>query len=191
MKVFKGIAWEEKLAEFVNAFKEHRDALSKDLIMHTSVGIFRLNQKFASFSSVFQSASNDLAMLLLFHELRSPEERKLRKFIENHGGPEAFLNDDAMMGELLSRTEKNLHHSPPEQMKMAKDLQRELSMDLKDIIEADEDGIGNKFLAIQEQIIMQLESAIRREGDRIISNILSGPRDRLLDPVLFLHLLCN
>lgn len=183
VKVFKSLSWETKLGEFATVFEDHKEALHKDLAMHASLGISQANQTLGRMEVVSGASSSKLNLLLLFQELRSPEERELRKFIESKGGAEVFLNDEALMRELIERSDNEGDHSIGAQMKLTKDLQRDLRKDLEELINDNQEVFSNKFTALQDNIRTQMETTMAREGDRIIGTILAGPHDRLIDPV--------
>lgn len=181
VKVFKSISWEGKLEAFAAAFDGHKEALQKDLSMHASLGIERANKTLASVEVSVQSTGSNLNMLLLFEQLRSPEERELRKFIESKGGADKFLKDSELMDELvdLSRRGEGTDGSQVNSHMIKADLKK----DLGDLINEGIAVSDNKFCALQVNIRAQMETSMRREGDRIIGTILSGPHDRIIDPV--------
>lgn len=183
VKVFKSIAWEGKLEEFATAFNEHKHALHRDLSTHASLAIDAANRTLASISTITNAGNSATNMALVFQLLRSPEERELRKFIESSGGPEKFLQNDNLMTELIARSEKDdlsVNVSPP---KSASDLRMDLQKNLSELLTENQEIFTNKFNALQDDIRTQMESSVARVGDRIIGTILSGPHDRLVDPV--------
>lgn len=178
VKVFKSIAWEGKLEAFATAFDGHKDALHKDLAMHTALGIERANETLSTVDVVVKSSKEKLDMILLFQQLRSPDERELWKFIESKGGPDKFLQDDTLMNELIARTEKNT----ADELSSVNEVKYDVRKDLADIIKENLEVSENKFRALQVNIQAQMEQTVRREGDRIIGTLLSGPQDRIIDP---------
>ncbi|GJE85201.1 hypothetical protein PsYK624_012790 [Phanerochaete sordida] len=178
VKVFKSIAWEGKLEGFATAFDGHKDALHKDLSMHTALGVERANQTLSAVDVAVKTSGTKLDMILLFQQLRSPDERELWKFIESKGGPDKFLADDTLMNELLARTEKGT----ADQLTSVNEVKYDIRKDLAEIIKENLEVSENKFQALQITIRGQMEQTVRREGDRIIGTLLSGPQDRIIDP---------
>ncbi|EKM48544.1 uncharacterized protein PHACADRAFT_132334, partial [Phanerochaete carnosa HHB-10118-sp] len=178
VRLFKSIAWEDKLEAFATTFDGHKDALQKDLSMHSALGIERANERLSIVDAVVKASGTKLDMVLLFRQLRSPAERELWKFVESKGGPEKFLQDDALMNELISRTEKDT----TEQVTSVNEVKYDIRKDLADIIKENFEVSENKFQALQVNIRAQMGQTVRREGDRIIGTLLSGPADRIIDP---------
>lgn len=146
--------------------------------MHASLGIERANQTLSVVNATVTATDTKVDMTLLFQELRSPEERELRKYIESKGGPDKFLKDDTLMDELIARSEKSAVPS-----KASKEIKYDLKKDITDIITENFKVSENLFHALQINISVQMETTVRREGDRIIGTLLAGPGDRIIDPV--------
>ena len=147
--------------------------------MHTALGVERANQKLAVVDVAVRASGTKLDMLLLFQQLRSPAERELWKFIESKGGPDKFLQDDALMNELIARTEKDA----PGKLTSLNEVKYDVRKDIADIIKENLEVSENKFQALKVNIRTQMEQTVRREGDRIIGTLLAGPQDRIIDPV--------
>lgn len=146
--------------------------------MHAGLGIERANQTLSAVAASISATDSKIGMVLLFQELRSAEERELRKFIESKGGPEEFLHDDKLMDELIARTEKGTV-SPTSSKELKYDLKKDISDIIKDNLQISE----NLFHALQTNISIKMETTVRREGDRIIGALLTSPGDRIVDPV--------
>ena len=153
--------------------------------MHASLGIERANQTLSVVTATVTATDSKVDMAILFQELRSPEERELRKFIESKGGPDKFLKDDALMDELIARSEKNAPSSKSGKVQEAsgKEIKYDLRKDISDIIQDNFKVSENLFHALRVNISVQMETTVRREGDRIIGTLLAGPGDRIIDPV--------
>lgn len=190
VKVLKSFAWEKKLDGFASAFDSHKAALQRDLSMHASIRLEHVATTVSSVDGTVKSMSSKVDMVLLFQQLRSPEERELEKFVESKGGPEKFLQDEALMDELYVRSE-NLRaagdSSPADESRqmisIEVDLKKELKKDLDQILKEASERSEDMFRALQITIQSKMEASMRREGDRIVSRLLAGPQDKIRDPV--------
>lgn len=123
-------------------------------------------------------------MLQMFQTLRSPEQKKLADLIEKNGG-NAVLDDEAVMRELVS---VEAAMSPAggwhgnNRFDLA-EIQREIRDDPTDAIEKNAEFFNRKFDMQRRQIEEDIARAVRREGDRIITAVMAGPHDRIVDPV--------
>lgn len=78
------------------------------------------------------------------------------------------------------------------QTALIKEISRDLSRSFADMIKENEDLFSRKFKAQETALREEMEVITRREGDRVIGAILSGPHDRIQDPVsnMFFSMVC-
>ncbi|THG94425.1 hypothetical protein EW026_g7045 [Hermanssonia centrifuga] len=184
VKVFKSISWETKLKTFSDAFAAHRDGLHRELAMHASLRIEQAVAGVTNLNTTLHGTNTKIDMMMLFEQLRSPEERELWKFIQIKGGPEAFLNDDALMDELVKKNKEE--SSDPFSKTHA--LQMELKMGVNELIKENDSLFDRKFQAHQVILIEEMESAMTRLGDRIIGALRTNEvqaYERLTDSNLY------
>lgn len=187
VKLFRSLEWEGKLGGFIRAFDDHKKALQDDLSIHASLGIEKANDTLLSVTGYVQSADSNTGLLLLLQALRSPVERELMSEIKMHGGPEQVLKNEALMKELIKKSgEKETHSkllSKDGQAALMKEIARDIGKSFADMIKENEGLFSRKFKAQENALKEEMENITRREGDRIIGAITSGPHDRINDPV--------
>jgi hypothetical protein len=123
-------------------------------------------------------------MLQMFQTLLTPEQKKLGDLIEKNGG-NAVLDDEVVMRELVSveaamSPAGGWHGS--NRFDLA-EIQHEIRADPIDAIEKNAEFFNRKFDMQRRQIEEDIAHAVRREGDRIITAVMAGPHDRIVDPV--------
>ncbi len=158
--------------------------------MHASLRIEQAVAGVTNLNTTLHGTNTKIDMMMLFEQLRSPEERELWKFIQIKGGPEAFLNDDALMDELVKKNKEE--SSDPFSKTHA--LQMELKMGVNELIKENDSLFYRKFQAHQVILIEEMESAMTRLGDRIIGALRTNEvqaYERLTDSVSGLAVLAS
>lgn len=127
------------------------------------------------------------AMLQLYQHLATAEHKKLAAIIEQKGGAEACQHDENLLLE-LSKLESNndVASTAPQKNRSSSavgDILDELHADPDEAIKNNMEVFTRKFEIQKRQIIQETERIVRREGDRIINAITSGPHDKIIDPV--------
>ena len=174
-KIFKSPAWEARLQNFASTFIQHRQALLEDLAMHASLTAAR--------------TSTQLDVVLLLRQLQSPIERKLWKFVQSHGGPERFLENDQLMAELQAQIPPSLRFSSTfgaDSSVSKQEVLTEIRTTTSEELRAQEGVFFRKFDLQQENTQRQMESGVKRVGDRIVSEMrmsVGMAYERLVDPV--------
>ena len=119
-------------------------------------------------------------MLQMFQKFLTPEQRKLADLVEKTGG-NAILDDEDAMKELAA-AEALLSPYSHRRFDLA-EVRCEISGDPTDAIEKNAEFFNRKFDIQRRQIEEDVARGVRREGDRIISVVIAGPHDRIIDPV--------
>lgn len=120
----------------------------------------------------------------MFQTLLTPEQKKLADMIEKDGG-NAVLDDEGVMKKLVA-AEASLSPASGRLDSGRFDLaeiQHEIKDDPTDAIEKNAEFFNRKFDMQRRQIEEDIARTVRREGDRIITAVMAGPHDRIVDPV--------
>ena len=128
------------------------------------------------------------AMLQLFQEFVTPEQKKLAVMVEQRGGVAVLENEQAMRE--LSDAEfiisapsgSDNRHGGARPFDVV-ELQHEIKSDPNEAIEKNAEFFSRKFEIQRRQIVEDIARVVNREGDRIISVVTAGPHDRIVDPV--------
>ena len=126
-------------------------------------------------------------MMGMFQKFVTPEQRQLALLVEQKGGDAAIDNVQAMKE--LSDTEAAIsvpsgmeRHRPTKKFDLA-EIQHEIRDDPTEAIAKNAEFFNRKFDIQRRQIKEDVERALGREGDRIISAVTAGPHERVVDPV--------
>jgi hypothetical protein len=190
VKLFRSLEWEGKLESYIKIFDDHKQALHEDLALHASIGIQQVHTTVLAVSATAQSVDYKTSMLLLLEALRSPVERELMREIDANGGPDKVLKDENLMKKLIEKSgEKSDAQGSSKTMSkdglanVLKEISRDISKSFADMIKENEEQFIRKFESQKEDFATEMKAMTRREGDRVIGAILSGPHDRIVDPV--------
>jgi hypothetical protein len=189
VKTIKSSIYEQRLADFVTMFSDHRKKLELSLSLHISLGVDSANDKLDEQQHRLQSIEHKLDMIALFRRLDTPRERDVVRFIERHGGAKACIADDERLEELVHRAGDNASASrisgrdtgrrSNDMPELRKRLMKELSEDIDDTFKRNMILFDRK-LEMQNK---QLTDAIQQQSAQVISALLSGAHDRISDPV--------
>lgn len=136
-----------------------------------------------------ESTGNKTSTLLLLQALRSPVERELIREIELSGGADKVLKDENLMKKLIEKSGDRETQgdtkvlSKDAQAALIKDIARDVNKSFSDMIQENEELFDRKFKAQQDALAEEMSTIARREGDRVIGAITSGPHDRIIDKV--------
>ncbi|KAF8518842.1 hypothetical protein BU17DRAFT_90643 [Hysterangium stoloniferum] len=189
VKVLVGPIWENRLADFMSLFFKRRQEFQLALAIHTTRGVDAANETLADLKAIM--------IQILRMKSVSSEEEDMARLVEKRGGVEAVQNDKKALEELNKLAQKNatgfklpgreLIAAASQKTSNKNDMQ-ELLEDLytspEEAMEKNEKTFLSK-LEIQQRQIEQLTHTVKREGDRIISAITSGPHDRIRDPDVY------
>lgn len=131
-------------------------------------------------------------MLQLFQQkFVTPEQRDVSIYIKTKNIDPNFKDDDAVK-ELLAYEAKVFTSQDSDKRRALKheetsaiDLRREIAENPDTAIKINAELFDRKFEIQRRQIEADVARAVRREGDRIISAVTSGPHDRIIDTVRF------
>ena len=135
-------------------------------------------------------------MMEMFQKFVTPEQRQLAFLVEKKGG-DAIIDNEQVMRE-LSDAEASIsaptgmeRHRPTKKFDTSDlaEIQHEIRDDPAVAIEKNSELFNRKFDIQRRQIQEDIERAVSREGDRIISAVTAGPHERVLDPVRIFSLI--
>lgn len=194
--MLKGPIWESKLLDFVGRFTTRRSEFSFALTIHTSLAIDSANVKLSDIGGSQQQLDIKMNLLLqLFESLKSPEERDIAKQVKAKGGVDACLKSDKSLQELskldssgpdISSASQGASSRQPQKIAkpfVLKDLKDDLQMDPTLAMGKNMVIFTRKYEAQMHQIVDEVEQIMKRESDRIIDEIKSGPHSKIRDPV--------
>ncbi|GJE85128.1 VPS13 domain-containing protein [Phanerochaete sordida] len=191
VKLFRSLEWENKLEGFAKVFEDHKEALHDDLAIFASVGIQQANETLGMVSLQVESVRDKTSTLLLLQALRSPVDRELIREIELNGGADNVLKDENLMRRLVGKSgDKDAQGdgkmlSKDAQAVLLKDIVRDVNKSFSEMLQENEELFSRKFKAQQEVLVEEMSNVVRREGDRVINTITSGPHDRIIDKDLY------
>ncbi|KAF8516802.1 hypothetical protein JB92DRAFT_2909317 [Gautieria morchelliformis] len=196
VKVIKGPVWESKLLDFVGRFTKRRSEFEFALTIHTARGVDAANQTLSNLDKTTQEMNAKVdAMMKIFERFVLPEQKDMALLIEKKGGAKACQENDNILQE-LSQVEKKKNEafdtgtvgSQRLKTRLANDLdelKEDLHTDPDEAMEKNMIAFSRKFEIQKCQITEELSKVMRREGDRIISAITSGPHDKIIDPDVY------
>ena len=124
----------------------------------------------------------------MFREFVTPEQKRLAVLVEQKGG-EAIIESKQVMKELSEAEAKITAPTGIEKLGRPApkfnlvEFQHEVRDDPSEAIEKNAEFFNRKFDTQRRQIQEDIERAVGREGDRIISAVTGGPHERIVDPV--------
>lgn len=190
VRVIKGPIWENRLLYYAGLFTKRRSEFEFSLTMHTAHGVDAANIKLSIVDKSTQEMKAKLDLLMkMFKTFAMPEEKDMVKRIQQRGGIEACERDEQILKELHdSEPKKEIVAAATISSKKAsnasdfEDLKEELHEDPEKAMEKNMVVYSRKF-EFQQKQITEMSRVVRREGDRVISAITSGPHDHILDHV--------
>jgi len=184
-KTLKSQIYERRLARYADRFAYHRQNLEFEMNKHAALGIDDANKKIDNITSHLDD------MLTLMKRLQTPREREIENFIREKGGPHKCIRNDQlftelveMSGEGLSAITTSRSGDPEKDLNSAKwALLRELEENLDAALAKNLMLFERKLDAQGKQMKVFFESSLRQEGEHIISTILAGAHERIVDLV--------
>ncbi|KAJ7462562.1 hypothetical protein FB451DRAFT_1266995 [Mycena latifolia] len=189
VRLFDGLRWEARLAVFSDTFAKRKAEFSLALSIHTAQGVHDVQHSLVDIEASVKTGSDSTAMLLLFHELESPAERELRKWITDKGGPNAVSGNEKLFKELQSKmkdikgTLPNMCKDEVTQTTMLR-VREEMQRDIDHSLARDRQQFDRKFDAVQDKL-EEMRNTVRRSTDRILAVVTGGPHDRIRDIDLY------
>jgi hypothetical protein len=184
-RALKSKIYENRLATWASTFADYRSQLEHALAVHIALGIDDANRKLDKQESALKDIES--TMLEIFKKLESPRERELTKFIIENGGARACVEKDDLLTKLVSKSGESLTSiSEKSNVKGGDDvvgarkmLLKELAEDV-DVIFRNNLAVFGAKLAIQRQ---QITDVMERQGQQIMSVLLSGSHEKISDKV--------
>ena len=179
VRVLQSVLWEPKFDSFVKTFSEHKKEINGDLQIYATLNIKKANE--------------NINMELLFRMVHSQEERELLEWVKDKGGPEKCIEDETLFRDLvmLHKEKKTSSKNSPYRAgaKANKELEEKiistsdsLREDIDTLIKENRQIFDRKF-DMQKAQLDDLKKTVQEEGQKVIKAVISGPHDRILDPV--------
>ncbi|KAI1783133.1 hypothetical protein LXA43DRAFT_1087143 [Ganoderma leucocontextum] len=193
VKFFTSLKWQAKFTDVAQQFADHKAAIQFDLQIHASVGITTANVTLDAMSTDVGRLTENVGKLMevVFERMRSPEEREVASLVASQpGGVEAALKDDVLLEQVLAaqrskdgkgarRHASGAGAQPEDRTRTIAELRQEVNKDVEQVL-ADNKYFDQKFEVVRMQVD-EVKVTIRRETDRMIDTLLSGPHERIID----------
>ena len=130
-------------------------------------------------------------MLQMFQEFITPQQKQLTAMVQKIGEEETVLEDDQAMERLLVEGVESsfttgsipkLRCDEGNSFDLAS-FRQEIKADPDEAIEKNAEFFNRKFDIQARQIVEDASRAIDRTSDRIITAVMAGPHDRIVDRV--------
>ncbi len=175
-RILRSRGYESDLAVYGDQFERHKQDLL--LRLHARIN-FKLNE-----------VTELLSTIKLFDMVRSRKERELMGLIAKEGGPSKVMQDPDLLKKIIEANEENNKDHSTRQGDNEKTIvavvQAEIrEQDLQKLIKMNETVFNRKFEAQKKSLIDALEETVERMGDRVITAVISGPYERLINQDLY------
>ncbi|KAK0482728.1 hypothetical protein IW261DRAFT_1469501 [Armillaria novae-zelandiae] len=175
-RILKSKSYESDLAVYGDKFERHRQNLL--LRLNTRINV-KLNE-----------VTESLSTIRLFDMVRSPKERELMGLIDKEGGASKVMQDPALLEKIIKANGKNNKDRTSARQtdtdkKIISVIQAEIRQDLRELIKTNEDIFNRKFEAQKRSLVNALGETVERMGDRVITAVISGPYERLINQDLY------
>ncbi|KAF5335075.1 hypothetical protein D9611_010859 [Ephemerocybe angulata] len=189
MKTVKAGTYENRLSEFCNVFDDHRRTVELAMSVHISLGVDAANDKLDDQHHRLKDIERKIDMLAFFRKFDTPREKDIHRFIDSHGGAKACISNDEALEELVLRSGelsvarisgKDTGRKSNDLPQLRKRLFKELQEDVDELF-------SRNMVLFERKLEMQnkqLTDALHQESSHIISTLLSGAHDRIIDPDL-------
>ncbi|KAF5344487.1 hypothetical protein D9758_014131 [Tetrapyrgos nigripes] len=101
VRLLRSPIYEARFEEQAQKFEESQKELTLALLMFTTTGIQAANASLSEAKDSLQSMQHNVSLILLFQILQTPVEKKVMTFIQSKGGPDACMQNDDILKELL------------------------------------------------------------------------------------------
>jgi hypothetical protein len=193
VKVLNGPIWEGRLLKFVGLFTKRRSQFEFALTIHTSLGVDAANKTLGDVDKTTQEVNAKMDMMMkMFQSFVLPEAKEISRFVDQKGGAKAFQENDKLLKELNGFEQKTgspatggtpAEHKAGGKASDFEDLKDDLHIDPDVAMDKNMSVFSRKFEMQQRQLKEEMERVVRREGDRVIGAVTSGPHDKIIDPV--------
>ncbi|KAI1785580.1 hypothetical protein LXA43DRAFT_1037408 [Ganoderma leucocontextum] len=181
-KVVHSSSWSDEFKGYIQGFTDRRREFELALSIYIGHAVNTANDKLVTIEEKMDR------VLRYLDACMSPEERELTKLVDDHGGPDAVMQNESVLRELFESRVSGAGISGPERkgrygvVDEFSELQKELQMDVRTAVRENMEQFQAKFIIQQRELEEELRRTMHREGDRIIDAVISGPHDKILDP---------
>ncbi|KAJ3559705.1 hypothetical protein NP233_g11198 [Leucocoprinus birnbaumii] len=186
-RTLKSQVYERRLVEWASTFAEHRTQLEKALAIHTAIGVDKANQKLDIQQTTLKNIEAEMTRMAdIFKKLDTPREKEINKFLEEHGGAKACIEQDDLLTKLIAKSGESLtgvlqrsttKGTDDSIVAARKKLLKEIAEDVDDVFKKNFEIFEAKMTIQYEHI----EHMMDRQGKQIMSALLSGAHERILD----------
>lgn len=160
VKFFKSSVWEIKLNGYANLFVEHRENIHFELSIQIHAGVGTANESLADVQDDMRTVHQKLD-LILFNQLRTPQEKELIALMNGHQ-PNEYLEDDDLLRELVAQSEKHeiarTKRKDPQlvETELVIQIRHELTIDTEVLLKDNFEVFHRKFEIRQAQASMTI-----------------------------------
>ncbi|KXN81070.1 hypothetical protein AN958_06143 [Leucoagaricus sp. SymC.cos] len=182
-RTLKCKVYESRLATWASAFADYRSELERALAVHTAVGVDQANRKLDKQQTTLKNIEG--TMLEIFRKLDTPKEREVAKFMDENGGARACIEKDDLLTKLISKSGESISSvAQRSTVKGGDDVATARKALLKELTE-NVDEIFKKNLVVFEAKMaiqrQQITEVMEKQGQQIMSVLLSGSHERIRD----------
>ncbi|KAI0265555.1 hypothetical protein BC834DRAFT_987866 [Gloeopeniophorella convolvens] len=191
-KVFQGPMWDAKLLSFVSLFTKRRtdfEFASRSILRWVSTK--RMSSSTRGHDDKGLDDKFDEHHALPVQQFVSPEQRQLTEVVAARGGVKAFRDDDKALRSLRPCSPAHPGVPPPVTAHVGRDHRLvaggAVGGAVRGSAECDERNLvvfTRKFEVQKRQIIDELTFVVKRESDRIVQEVKTGPHDRVRDQTI-------
>ncbi|KAK0496681.1 hypothetical protein EDD18DRAFT_1105041 [Armillaria luteobubalina] len=144
----------------------------------------------AAYGDKFERHKLDLLLRLNTRvNVKLNDNQELMGLIDKEGGASKVMQDPALLQKIIDASEKNNKNRSARQSdsdkKIISVVQSEIRQDLQELIKTNEALFNRKFEAQKKSLVDALGETVERMGDRVISAVISGPYERLINQDLY------
>ncbi len=170
-RILRSQSYESDLAAYGDRFENNKQELQLHLTVWTNL---KLNQ-----------VTDSLSVMMLFNLVRSPKERELIELIDKERGASKVIHDPVLLQKIIKESENNNRDrgalQAEEDQKLVSSVQAEIRQDLQNLVKTNETAFIRKFEAQKKSLIDALRENVDRLGDRVITAVISGLYERLIN----------
>ncbi|KAJ7202184.1 hypothetical protein C8J57DRAFT_1260382 [Mycena rebaudengoi] len=151
VRLFDSLRWEARLAGFSETFAKRKAEFSLALSTHTAQGVHDVQHSLVDIEANVKTGSDSTAMLLLFHELESPEAAEL------------FEELQSKMKDIKGALPNTCNDEMTQTMMIC--VREEMRRDIDQSLAHDRQQFDLKFDAVQDKL-EEMRNTVRRSTDR-------------------------
>jgi len=167
-------------------FTKRREEFQFAMVMHTTLGVDEIDRKLAE----LEKTAEDRMKILLeaFERFTPPDQKELRVVVKKRGGTKGIVDDDEFLESLMkqapaSTADGRLSRTAKVSAKpySVVDLKEDLLEDLDTATEKNMKAFSQKMDIQTRHIEEEIDRITRRESNRVIAALTSGPHDKVDD----------